>query len=504
MIKQKTLLLTQGLWMLFSLVATSYYFLFMANPSEIDALVFCYFFILQAIWSIWSWRVATRMPLYNPYILFLIACYLFNCGQCFLYAFDLQPQGILEGKFSFELVVKTQAFIFASIAFFHGGALLRACIAKKNFHKERWTFEKPQEIAHEGKAAFKSGLFIFLLVCIPSAVLLTQYAQTVWTSGYMGLYQMEGTATRQFAVAHESFSILLASLFFIYVGVKGHRRLSWPVFAVISALCGILLFLGVRSRAVMVFLMALWLYIQGRAKKKRWLSSAIVCSVALIFLIIFPAIWAVRNLPGNERFSLAVLAEVFSSLQEHPLILSIREMGETMQTVAYTIALVPSTKSYGFGSSYGWAFTTIIPNFYFFSVHPAASHSLARWLVWIVDPGWASLGGGLGYSIFAEGYYNFGWLGGSLIMLVFGWLIAMLCLWWWERRDSPIRQAFIAAAFSFLLFLPRSETHNLFRPLFWYAGFLYFVATRLVLRSKRHVRPENSSQVKVAIRGGRS
>ena len=41
------------------------------------------------------------------------------------------------------------------------------------------------------------------------------------------------------------------------------------------------------------------------------------------------------------------------------------------------------------------------PNFYFFSVHPAAAHKLADWLVWTVDPGWASLGGGLGYSIFA-------------------------------------------------------------------------------------------------------
>mgnify|MGYP001228468786 CR=1 FL=1 len=504
-IKQRSLILAQGLWMLFSLVAVCYYFLLKTNPSDIDILAFCYLFVLQAVWSVWSWYAATRMPLYNPYILFLIACYLFNCGQCFLYAFGLQPQGILDGKFSLELLVKTHAFIFAAISFFHGGALFRACISKKSSFVGHWENEKShQGVVLEGKAVFKSGLFVFLLVCIPSVYLLAKYAQTVWTSGYMGLYQMEDTATRQFAVLRESCSLLLASLLFMYAGVKNDKKLSWPVFAVIGILCCLYLFLGVRSRAVMMFLMAFWLYIQCRAKKvkeKRWLSSVAVWGIAIAFLTIFPAIWTVRNLPGSERFNLSAFAMAFANIQEHPLILSIREMGGTMQTVAYTIALVPSVRPYGFGSSYGWALMTVIPNFYFFSVHPAAAHKLADWLVWTVDPGWASLGGGLGYSIFAEAYYNFGWFGGSLIMLVFGWLIAMLCLWWWEKQDSPLRQAFVAAAFSFLLFLPRSETQNLFRPLFWYAGVLYFFATRIFLRGKRLVRRENSSRVKMVDRG---
>lgn len=482
-IKQKTLLFIHGIWMLFSLAIAFYYFQIKTNTSDIDILVFCYLFVLQAVWCIWSWCVITKMPLYNPYILFLLACYLFNCGQCLLYGFGLLPQGILDGKFSLDLIIKTETFVFAALSFFHGGALFRACIAKKNLRSVGGEFLNIQETAYQGKAVFMSGLFAFLLVLIPSIALLVKYAQAVWTSGYMGLYQMEGTTARGFALERESFSILSASLLFMYAGLRAYNhRKSWAVLAIIAIVCCFYLFLGVRSRASMLLLVALWLYIEGRARKKGLLSSGMVWGICLILLSIFPAIWAIRNMHGSERFNWGLLWDAYANLQDNPIILAIKEMGGTMGTVAYTIALVPATTPYGLGNSYGWALTTVIPNFFIFPVHPAAEHKLADWLVWTVDPRWASLGGGLGFSIFAEGYYNFGWFGGALVMAVFGWMIAALCLWWWERRSSPLRQAFVAAAFSFLLFLPRSETHNLFRPLFWYAGVLYFFARLIAIR----------------------
>ena len=483
-IKQFKFFLIQLIWVMFSLLLASYYFLGKPQCRDIDVIILSYFLMLQAAWGFWSWKSATGMPLYNPYLLFLLACYLFNCGQCFLFLFGFQPQGILDNKFTTETLVKTQAFLFFSFACFHGGALMRSCMRRKTRIDAEAT-DNTKGYIPEGKATFNAGLILFLMVFIPSVSLIAKYLSVVWHYGYLGLYQVGGATTRTYAVLRESFFILMASLFFLYSGSRAAKKTAWPISVIIVILCGFFFFLGIRSRATMILVMTLWLWLHGRSLPK-WVSLTVVSGVALGLLILFPVVWTMRNLPGTERFSVETLLHATALLPDNPVVMAIREMGGTMQTLAYTIELVPAARPYGLGSSYVWALTTALPNL-FFPVHPAAAHKLADWLVWTVDPGWASLGGGLGYSMFAEAYCNFGWFFGSIVMSLIGYLIAWPCVWWWERPGSPLRSAYLAVIFAFLLFFPRGESFDMVRPIVWYGGFLY-VTARFILASKRRRR----------------
>lgn len=197
----------------------------------------------------------------------------------------------------------------------------------------------------------------------------------------------------------------------------------------------------------------------------------LVNSMAIIMFIIFPLIKVTRNLTGDDKFSFTVLREAFLGI-ENPIIFIINEMGESMRTVALTLQLVPSVRDFDMGISYIYALLTIFPNL-FWDIHPTIARGLAaNWLVWTVDPSFASSGGGLGYSFIAEAYLNFGWFGSPIILAIIGYLFAKFTLNAIKSQD-PAKMAMVASFISFFFFYARGESGSNVRPLIWYSFFPY-------------------------------
>lgn len=143
-------------------------------------------------------------------------------------------------------------------------------------------------------------------------------------------------------------------------------------------------------------------------------------------------------------------------------------MGGSMQTVTYTIELVPGTRAYDMGDSYYYAALTAVPNL-FWRVNPGVARGLlSDWLIREVDPYTASVGGGLGYSFIAEAYLNFGWWGVPLVLGLIGLLFGGLVLWAGRSGDIA-RLATVASFASFFLFFARGEAALVVRGLVWYA-----------------------------------
>src|SRR5690606_22908143 len=136
------------------------------------------------------------------------------------------------------------------------------------------------------------------------------------------------------------------------------------------------------------------------------------------------------------------------------------------------------------GASYFYALTAIMPNVGW-EVHPTIRHgTLSEWLVKTVDPVIAAAGGGLGCSVIAEAYLNFGWVGGPLWLMLLGYGLS----WLFMKSDGtdPARLALAASFLSFFFVFARGEAAIVARGLVWYALAPYLLAVLLTKRSRQN------------------
>jgi oligosaccharide repeat unit polymerase len=205
-----------------------------------------------------------------------------------------------------------------------------------------------------------------------------------------------------------------------------------------------------------------------------------------MLFVVFPLIEAIREISGGQRLSFAFLADAYVSI-DNPVITILSEMGGSIQTIAYTIDLVPSMRDFDMGGSYYYALLTAFPNL-FWEVHPSIAHgTLSNWLVQMVDPTTAGSGGGYGFSFIAEAYLNFGWFGAAVVLGLMGFLFGRLVLWA-SRSSDPAKLAMVASFTGLVLLFARGESNLVVRALLWYALMPYLLVYGLTLfmRPKSH------------------
>ncbi len=220
-----------------------------------------------------------------------------------------------------------------------------------------------------------------------------------------------------------------------------------------------------------------WLWHRQIRPFPRWLL--LVLALGMI-LVVFPAIREFRNFSGDDRKSATFAVHSYSEL-DNTTVSAVSEMGSSQATVAYTLDLVPSTRSYDYGLSYAYALLTVFPNL-FWDVHPTIKRGVhSIWLVRTVNPALAADSHGLGFSFIAEAYLNFGWAGTPIALAIMGFAYSALSTWC-RRRGDPGAYALMASTLAFVLFFPRSESAALVRALVWYGAIPYFFARALSLR----------------------
>jgi oligosaccharide repeat unit polymerase len=168
---------------------------------------------------------------------------------------------------------------------------------------------------------------------------------------------------------------------------------------------------------------------------------------------------------------------------ENPASASLSEMGGTMETLAYTMDLLPNDRDYEYGKTYAFAALTILPNIFGTARHPSVERGTASdWLVRTVSYNTASQGGGLGYSLLAEAYLNFGWAGPPLVMILLGFgFAAAECFA--ARSASPGGTSLMGVILFFGLIYARAESTDIVRSIVW-CGFLPLAVLTLFVAQK--------------------
>lgn len=217
---------------------------------------------------------------------------------------------------------------------------------------------------------------------------------------------------------------------------RGARWRRWFAYLVLMACLFIAIQKGDRTTMTTIAVGAGWCYSQ-RIRKLRW---APVLAAAFVGLLLFPVIreWrAERNLDDSSRASVQQL------LGE-----SIYGLGSSAMAIVYTIELVPARKDYEWGATFLAAGLNAIPNLgltkgkWWATDDPTDTPSV--WITWQIAPEWAATGGGYGFAMAAEWYYNFGMLGMVIGMAFTGYGVT--------RVRNASRRSSLALVWSATLF----------------------------------------------------
>ncbi|MCP6758884.1 MAG: O-antigen polysaccharide polymerase Wzy family protein [Fischerella sp. CENA71] len=443
---------------------------------------FCCLLCGLTIWSFWSWYLLTK-SLFNPYLLFFLAAFLFNGGQALLEVFHLNEDGIGNWDIIFETpplssdnILNTLFLVIISLGTFHLGALIS--LAKIKVQSLILNSQK-KEFLLNSRHCYTVGLYLLCISLIPAIFVLRNTVLTVMASGYNSIY-LQDSATSFSATPKILADFLIPASLFLLAGSQTRPKGKLISITVIVIYAIMRFFLGERNQAVMPLIALAWLW----HNLIRPIPKTFLFSIGLLLIfVIFPLVAITRNTAGQDRLSLNFLLEAFSSI-DNPVIASISEMGGSMLTVAYTVQIVPSDRDFQMGAEYFYALLTLIPNV-FGKLHPTIARGIPNhWLTEQLNPYFASVGGSYGFSFIAEAYLNFGWIGAPIALGVIGFLFTKLTLWA-EKYREPAKMAMVASFLSFFLFYARAESAMVVRPLIWYSLIPYLGVIFLSQSSSR-------------------
>jgi len=304
-----------------------------------------------------------------------------------------------------------------------------------------------------------------------------------------GLYQIFGWDFFSYAYG-ETFSVLRQAdtrlIYFgvlvvpigIYLAIAGASPTRLRVVLVLIAIWGMWqLFAGVRSRAFIVGLMALYLLAKKGVRLPR-VSYPVMIALALV---IIPAVQIMRSEVASRRLQLQAL-----TLRDLNPLNGIAEMGRSIWPLVGTYRLA-ETDGHRHGRTYLYTLSKVVPGLpslvYSGERLSSVTDELlpSRWFVAATQPEVARLNLGPAFSAVAEAYLNFGFPGVGVIFFALGYFLVYLEQ---MRLKNPYVLAAQATILGPVLWSVRSDSYALGRPIVW--GLAYILVVWLVfVRSRR-------------------
>lgn len=415
--------------------------------------------IIQLLYSVTCW-IKRGNQLISPYVVFLLTLYVFSFGQSFLWAFGAESERTLVGFQGITIsdIFKAQVLTLIMLSFFHIGATSYLIKQEKkgSLHNNQIDFK-----SYSNKLK-QIGWFLFFISIVPYGKETIKEAIMSVMMGYGALYEGEE------AIGLNNLSGVIADYFIpsvicLFIAYKDNVFMRNLFSIVILLNIVIILITGGRSNAVVLIAILVILYhYLIRKFTRKWLVVGVIGGIFLLQILAY--VGSTRT-EGGRSLSMAEMESGSSAAVD-----ALAEMGGSMFCLIKTMDLIPSKSDYRYGKSYAFAFTTLVPNLGFWSIHPAKKESnLGDWLTETLG-----LSYGTGFSMCAEAYANFGYLG--IIMFYFMGLLFANILGKIEISVTTRNYAllaFLLIMFWYMLKLPRNNFINIVRPFFFVAGPIY-------------------------------
>jgi oligosaccharide repeat unit polymerase len=432
--------------------------------------------IALLVWIVCSWKWLTGSS-FDPYMLFVLAAAMFHSGQMVLECLNLNGGQMMSNLFPPEVLLKAISLVLLSFGLLHFGALAG------------WARLQPSPVVLAPENPFvpyfieMAGWVLFSISFIPAILELKNIVGAALAGGYFFALFAHPGATGFSGILNFLAWYLVPSALFLLAGSRGRRLPLLLSSAIILAYSAVYLFVGGRTVAAVSASVYAWMW----DRLVRPIPRALVVSTMLVGLfVVFPLIAVIRDKQGADRLSLDYLEQTWSGM-DRPAVASLEETGGSLMTVCYTLELVPSIRDFDLGASYAMSLLTVIPNL-FWDIHPSVAYGTpGNWMLSIVDPRTAAMGGGLGYSFIAESYYNFGWFAPLAIGLL-GFLLGRLVRWV-NMGCYPLRYVCVANILIPLLWYTRNESSGAMRDILWLG-----VGSYLLINLAAHIRFRSSAR----------
>lgn len=301
----------------------------------------------------------------------------------------------------------------------------------------------------------KAGLFVLVLIAIPTLVYLLQNIQLTSEVGYGtrisdSQFRRSGLSNAFGIVAAFAAPVLLAN----FITRKEGERWQLVVTGVYM-----ILYMMQGSRISVFVLLVTFIYVWYLCFSKCTPSKALaqVMLILISVAVIFSAISFVRASIESTG------GDIFSALAERNVLAeALAEAGQTFSVTAKVIDSVPESIPQANGVTFFSGFVYILPNGltgnYYASV-PSVDEVFAQQLVQY---------GGVGSSFIAEGWYNFGcW--SMILFFGYGVLLAKMqnAAERFYRKGSCAAFFACCSCFMFIAFYIRSDTRTFLRNFFW-------------------------------------
>jgi len=273
---------------------------------------------------------------------------------------------------------------------------------------------------------------------------------------------------------------------FAYAGVfallaTDEPRARWRRYLAYAAAAGIAFVTiqkGDRSGLVALSVGAGWVYSQ-RVGRLRWQWVALAAAVGLLAMPVIGEWRAQRRLDESQQ-----------STTRELLGKSLVNMGSAVNSIHFTVDLIPKTKDYYWGGTFRYALLSAIPNITFTRGKWFARGSIedtpSNWLTSIISPTWYGNRGGHGFSMAAEWYYNFGFAGVWLGMALCGFLLARVRN---AANRSSLMLVFSATLFAGMAIWVRNVLGAPLKIMIWPVIGLFVIDRMLRLLRGRAARP---------------
>lgn len=461
--------------------------------AELDLLVRCVLCTAGVVWIV-STVLFSMREMVSYYTVFLCALLAFHSGQVLLHVIGMADIADVNRDIPLELLSSAVTLSTMGMVSFHFAGILA-------FWRQRGAWGNTASRSRSSEidrlwlkggdhALLAVGIPLLAVGTVPFVLQLREEVSIAWEWGYGGFFAspvLTGFAGGGKALGRVLAQFFVPGVFFSAASGKVSRPVKQLLLVTLLAVGVLRIAFGQRAHGTMLLFATLWYW---HLMVKRLSPQMLIGIGALLIGIVFPGVGVVRGTPLGEWFASDGVAQVWRTL-EAPVKLAMLEMGGTLRVVAVTAELIPGSFPYRLGESYLYAMSRIVPNV-FWDIHPAVIHGdLGRWFTMTVSPETYAAGGGLGFSMIAEAYANFGRLGTPVVMGLVGYGVQRLSSWWEGREDlRAARVAFVAVLISSTIFWVRNGSDFFWRPFVIYGGVPYLVyrnVQSVLVRRKRRI-----------------
>lgn len=447
-----------------------YVFTLESDIGMIDIDIMSVFIILQLFFTAYSWYVL-KGSLFDAYMVFIVVFYVFNLSQPVLESLGcaVEFRRLWGGGYGQTNLLYYMATFFslASANVFHIGAILSTKRNKAQYFGAG--VDNTQYLI-----VFRRVALIFCLISGPFYIYsLIKNFIIVQTFGYIGIYEFQGE-NRGYELISGMYEPAMLAFFSSSILLKRNKWLATCIIILTMFLPPLVL--GGRANAMMV--LAIIMIIVFCTSKITIRKLAIVAIAGFCMLVLMNLIALTRTEEGRSYQALLDA----NKENENPLVSTIQEMGWSMYPLALTMEVVPDKKDYSYGSSFFWAAVSLIPNFGFWSgEHPGKKNDPAEWLNKYSD-----LGYGIGYSMPAGAYNEFGY-GGLLIMLLYGFIFCRIFSNVSTRNsiEKPLNFIIAIIFLWFAIRFVRNSLNGISRGLVYYL-FPLVALTKVLYKTKKN------------------